>query len=55
MKYSSISQALREAIKLYLNNKKYEDVLAKHKELQAKNPINTTTEEVRIIREDMDQ
>ena len=44
---------MREAMKLYLNTKKYEDVLAKLKELQAKNPIKTTTEEeVKMIRED---
>lgn len=53
LKYGTLSQSLREAMKLYLNNKKYEDVLAKLKELQAKNPIRTTTEEeVRMIRED---
>jgi uncharacterized protein YlbG (UPF0298 family) len=53
LKYGSLSKTLREAMKLYLNNKKYEDVLAKLKELQAKNPIRTTTEEeVRMIRED---
>ena len=52
-KYGKLSDTLREAMKLYLNNKKYEDVLAKLKELQAKNPIKTTTEEeVRMIRED---
>ncbi len=39
LKYGSLSSTLREAIKLYLNNKKYEDTLAKLKELQAKNPI----------------
>jgi uncharacterized protein YlbG (UPF0298 family) len=53
LKYGSLSRTLREAMKLYLNTKKYEDVLAKLKELQAKNPIKTTTEEeVRMIRED---
>jgi uncharacterized protein YlbG (UPF0298 family) len=53
MKYGRLSNTLREAMKLYLNTKKYEDVLAKLKELQAKNPIKTTTEEeARMIRED---
>ena len=53
IKYGSLSHTLREAMKLYLNTKKYEDVLAKLKELQAKNPIKTTTEEeVKMIRED---
>ena len=38
-------------MKLYLNTKKYEDVLAKLGELQAKNPIKTSTEEkVRVNR-----
>ncbi len=53
LKYGSLSSTLREAMKIYLNTKKYDDVLAKLKELQAKNPIKTTTEEeVRLIRED---
>ena len=53
LKYGSLSQTMREAMKLYLNTKKYEDVLDKLKELQAKNPIKTTPEEeVRMIRED---
>jgi len=53
LKYGSLSQTMREAMKLYLNTKKYEDTLAKLKELQAKNPIKTTPEEeVRMIRED---
>jgi uncharacterized protein YlbG (UPF0298 family) len=52
-RYGKLSDTLREAMKLYLNTKKYEDVLAKLKELQAKNPIKTTTEEeVKMIRED---
>jgi len=53
LKYGSLSDTLREALKMYLNNKKYEDILAKLKELQEKNPIRTTPEEeVRMIRED---
>jgi uncharacterized protein YlbG (UPF0298 family) len=53
LKYGSLSSTVRDAVKLYLNTKKYEEVLAKLKELQAKNPIKTTTvEEVRMIRED---
>jgi hypothetical protein len=53
LKYGSLSNTVRDAVKLYLNTKKYEEVLAKLKELQAKNPIKTTTEEeVRMIRED---
>ena len=53
MKYGSLSDTLREAMKLYLNNKKYEETLSKLRELQVKNPIKITTEEiVRSIRED---
>ena len=53
MKYGSLSNTLRDAMKLYLNTKKYEEVLAKLGELQAKNPIKTSTEEeVKLIRED---
>ena len=53
MKYGSLSHTLREAMKLYLNSKKYEQVLSKLGELQAKNTVKTTIEEdVRLIRED---
>jgi len=53
MKYGSLSTILRDAIKLYVNTKKSEEVLAKLGELQAKNPVKLTTEEiVRSIRED---
>jgi uncharacterized protein YlbG (UPF0298 family) len=52
-KYGTLSHTLREAMKLYLNTKKTEDVLSKLGELQAKNQIKTSTEEiVRLIRED---
>jgi hypothetical protein len=40
-------------MKLYLNTKKTEEALSKLGELQAKNPIKISTEEiVRLIRED---
>jgi uncharacterized protein YlbG (UPF0298 family) len=52
-KYGTLSHTLREAMKLYLNTKKTEEVLSKLGELQAKSPIKTSTEEiVRLIRED---
>jgi uncharacterized protein YlbG (UPF0298 family) len=52
-KYGTLSHTLREAMKLYLNTKKTEEALSKLGELQAKNPIKTSTEEiVRLIRED---
>ena len=42
---ASLSDTLREAMKLYLNTKKSEELLRKLRELQAKNPIKTSTEE----------
>ncbi len=52
-KYGSLSQTIREAMKLYLNTKKSEEILTKLAELQGKNPARPTTEEiVRSIRED---
>ena len=52
-KDGSLSHTLREAMKLYLNTKKTEETLAKLGELQAKNPVNISSEEiVRLIRED---
>jgi len=52
-KYGTVSHTLREAMKLYLNTKKTEEVLSKLGELQAKNRIKTSTEEeVKLIRED---
>lgn len=52
-KYGSLSQTIREAMKLYLNTKKSEEILTKLGELQAKNPVKITSEEiVRSIRED---
>jgi uncharacterized protein YlbG (UPF0298 family) len=52
-KYGNLSQVLREAMKLYLNTKKSQQILTKLGELQAKNPVKTSTEEiVRMIRED---
>lgn len=52
-KYGSLSQVLREAMKFYLNNKKSQEILIKLGELQAKNPVKISNEEiVRMIRED---
>ncbi len=53
MKYGNLSDTIREAMKLYLNTKKTEKILSKLGELQAKNPIKISPEEiVRSIRED---
>jgi hypothetical protein len=53
MKYGKLSDTLREGMKLYLTKKKSEELLHKLGELQAKNPLKTsTTEEVKLILED---
>ncbi len=52
-KYGKLSNTLREAMNLYLNKKKSDQLLRKLADLQAKNPIKTAPEEiVRLIRED---
>ena len=52
-KYGKISDILRSAMKLYLNTKKSDDALRRLKQMQAKNPIKTSEEEiVKMIRED---
>jgi hypothetical protein len=52
-KYGKLSDTLRAAMKLYLNTKKSAEVLCRLRELQARNPIKTSDEEiVRMIRED---
>ena len=52
-KYGTLSAALREGLKLYLNKKKSEELLSKLAELQASNPVKTSIEdEVKLIRED---
>ena len=52
-KYGKLSDTLRQGMKLYLNNKKSEELFSKLQKLQAENLIKTSTEqEVRLIRED---
>jgi len=52
-KYGKLSDTLREAMNLYLNKKKSDELLRKLANLQAKNPIKTSREEiVKLIRED---
>ena len=53
MKYGSLSNTLRDAMKLYLDTKKSEEILSKLADLQAKNPLKISSEEiVKSIRED---
>ncbi len=52
-KYGKISDVVRDAIRLYINNRKAKEAVKTLKELQSKYRVNTTTEEmVRLIRED---
>ena len=52
-KYGKLSETLGEAIKLYLNMKKYGELLKKMADVQSKKPIKASTEEiVRSIQED---
>jgi Arc/MetJ-type ribon-helix-helix transcriptional regulator len=51
--YGSISNAVREGVKLYLQSRKTSKALAKLRALQAKDRAKTTTlEELKLIRED---
>src|SRR2546429_9290695 len=51
--YGSLSNAVREGVKLYLQSKKTSKALAKLRALQAKDRTKTTTlEELKLIRED---
>lgn len=52
-RYGTLSDSVRDALALYLNTKKSDELLRRLGELQKKNPITTTTlEEVRLIKED---
>lgn len=52
-RYGTLSDSVRDALALYLNTKKSDELLRRLAELQKKNPITTTTlEEVRLIKED---
>ena len=52
-KYGKISDVVRDAIRLYIDNKKAKEAVRTLKELQRKYHVNTTTDEiVRLIRED---
>ena len=54
-KYGRISDVVRDAIKMYINNKKTREALRRLEEYQKKNPVTTTREEiVAMIREDRD-
>lgn len=51
--YGSLSNSIREALRLYLDSKRSRQLLRKLEELQRKNPVKTTKlQEVRLIKED---
>ncbi len=51
--YGSVSEAVREGVKLYLQSKKTSKALAKLRALQAKDRAKTTTlEELKLVKED---
>jgi uncharacterized protein YeeX (DUF496 family) len=54
-KYGKISDLVRDAIHMYINNKKSTEALRKLKEYQKKNYVTTSVEEiVTMLREDRD-
>ena len=53
LKYGTVSEGLREGIRLYINAKKKQGTLRKLEKLQKKNPVTILSSEiVRSIRED---
>ncbi len=53
VQYGSLSNSIREALRLYLDSKKSRQLLRKLEELQRKNPVKTTKlQEVRLIKGD---
>lgn len=53
LKHGSLSKSVREALELYLNTRKSEELIRSLERLQRKNKMRTTTaEEVRLIGED---
>ena len=53
VQYGSLSNSIREALRLYLDSKKSRQLLRKLEELQRKNPVKTTKlQEVRLIKVD---
>ncbi len=53
MKYGKLSGTLRNAVKLYLDRKESDRVLAKLEKLQRENPVTCTPSEIlRSIKED---
>ena len=53
LRHGELSKSVREALELYLNARKSQELIGKLEVLQQKNPIRTTSaEEVRLIKQD---
>lgn len=54
-KYGRISDVVRDAISMYVNNRKAREAIEELKDLQRRYPVKTTAGEIaRLIREDRD-
>ena len=53
LKHGALSKSIREAVELYLDTKRTQELIGRLEKLQRKNPIKTSSaEEVRLINED---
>jgi Arc/MetJ-type ribon-helix-helix transcriptional regulator len=53
LKYGPLSDSIRDALRLYLDTKRSDELLRKLQEIQRKNRVQTTSvEDVRLIKED---
>jgi hypothetical protein len=53
LEYGTLSKSVREALELYLNTRRSQELIEKLEKLQKKNAIRTTpTEEVKMINQD---
>jgi hypothetical protein len=53
LKHGALSKSVREALELYLNTRRSQELIEKLEKLQQKNAIGTTvTEEVKMINQD---
>jgi hypothetical protein len=53
LKYGTVSRSVREALQVYLDAKKSQELIARLEELQRRNPVRTTSvEEIHLIEED---
>jgi len=53
LKHGALSKSVREALELYLNTRRSQELMEKLEKLQQKNAIGTTvTEEVKMINQD---